>query len=244
MREGMDLTQVWVREPKEIPCYSKHNFYRGTTGKDDMEWPFPEVNGCVVIGFCGKIYPLIRIIEEGYYEDSDYIIPMTFCYSYEEWKEYCSKKQKKKTTREQYLHKRYSSSYERNHVRDFFEECEKNKNSYEHLFIEHNTPIFVASWKTDYAKYNKVITFNSSFEDTGFIRIFDPYQAYQEIQMYFGSVLHGSDGHKSKYKGQMIEPELDDKTKAEAHGFDRFSFRNDKHPSKPRKNRKKNRKNG
>jgi hypothetical protein len=46
--------------------------------------------------------------------------------------------------------------------------------------------------------------------------------------MFFGSALAGGDGHKTKYQGKLIEPTVPDVTKAEAHGYDRFSFRKDK----------------
>lgn len=64
--------------------------------------------------------------------------------------------------------------------------------------------------------YFNVITKNPILNHYRFHQVFDPYLAYQEIEMYLGNNL-----------AKQMDPEikLSDEIKAEIHGFDKWSFR-------------------
>lgn len=85
------------------------------------------------------------------------------------------------------------------------------------IFIEHETPIFVV----DYINSHFII--NPRLKDYGFQTIFDPIQAYQEIEMYIGNILLPKDKESVP---------LTDKEKIISKGFDlKTSFRKDKNES-------------
>lgn len=66
---------------------------------------------------------------------------------------------------------------------------------------------------------------HSGLGKIGFASVIDPWTAYQEIEMFLGSLLVDD-------KDKMVV--LSDKSKALKYGFDKYSFRNTNHPSKPR----------
>lgn len=94
---------------------------------------------------------------------------------------------------------------------------------FSNIFIENQTPIFVI----DYMRGELVL--NPCLKDYGFYTIFDPVQAYQEIEMYIGNVLLPKD--------KEFTP-LTDKEKIISKGFDlKTSFRKDK-DERTRKNKR------
>lgn len=74
--------------------------------------------------------------------------------------------------------------------------------------------------------YYKIV--DACLKDYEFFRLKDPYTDFQEIQMYLGSVLSNN---------QEKIPKIDDKTLAQAKGFDKWSFR--KEPSDVKSKRSK-----
>lgn len=93
------------------------------------------------------------------------------------------------------------------------------------MFHELNTPIFVfdASTPNNFKGYNSSggeLIVNPSLKKYEFYRIFDSFQAYQEIEMYVGGVLGNNEDKTLKST---------DKEKIISHGFDyKYSFRKDK----------------
>ncbi len=81
------------------------------------------------------------------------------------------------------------------------------------IFRELDAPIFSAV-KHRYKKSQ--VTINPRLNLLNFQGVIDPYQAYQEIAMYIGSTL-----------ARQVDPiiEIPDELKAQAHGYDKFSFR-------------------
>jgi len=95
---------------------------------------------------------------------------------------------------------------------------EKQKEKHRELFEQERCPIFVAeSHETDRITWKAVgtITFNPCLKDYDFMRVFDPYQAFQEISMFMGNLA----------EPRKPIPAIDDKTMAEIKGFDKWSFR-------------------
>lgn len=81
------------------------------------------------------------------------------------------------------------------------------------VFRKYNTPIFV--YESSY-KWDELFIVNPILNDYQFYKVFDTFQAFQEIQMFVGGVL----GNCEK---NIIN--IDDKYKIAQHGFDKWSFR-------------------
>ena len=97
------------------------------------------------------------------------------------------------------------------------------------VFRDFNTPVFVYDQNYDkkqikgyYSSDTKFII-NPVLKDYEFYKIFDSFQAFQEIQMYIGGVL-------GNHEKDIIT--IDDKYKIEYHGFDKWSFRKEKEVKK------------
>jgi hypothetical protein len=187
------------------------------------ESPFPEIlhlgNNSMqvtmrIVGFCGKIYPLIEM-------SLDSMTQPAACWSLADvdaylksvliddaWKEYCDDNKKYKRRRW------YDLSGRRKRCREFFDECKKKESSFTGLFEKHKCPIFVATWKF----FESVFEANALLAPLGFYRVFDTNRAWMEISQYVSN------------QALPIRPipKLDDKTLAEAKGFDKYSFRKDK----------------
>ena len=203
-RMGQDRSIVYLREKKVVKT----------------EWPFPRCPGYYapydkqlarlrVIGFCGKITPLVEL-------RADKESPSFLCWDTKamdafmqahlkahEWRDYCKS--------------RWS---QRSNFRQFFEECTQRESSFEYLFRNHHSPLFVAGGYT-----KPRIVFNACLKDVQFYTRFDSYQAFQEIAMYMGGVLGTHGGHKTKYQGKRMSSVVSDRDLAAAKGFDKFSFR-------------------
>jgi len=85
-------------------------------------------------------------------------------------------------------------------------------------------PIFVAEYRPDNTVESR-ITYNAQLKSFEFYRIFDPYQAYQEIAMWLSNIAVPI----------KPMPEIPDKIMLEVKGFDKFSFRKDPSSKKRKK---------
>lgn len=150
-----------------------------------------------IIGFCGKIYPFIT---------NDYNSDTTkACFNIEE----C---QKLNIDESQYIYEPWSRPNE-----IWFDQYKNPNSAIYRIFKQFNTAYFLIINSGPAYKYIKY----PILRQYGFYRIFDTQQAYQEIEMYLGNVLHPRDN-------PYIAP-VPDTIKAESHGFDKWSFR--KEPS-------------
>lgn len=156
-----------------------------------------------VVGFCGKIYIGAKVtstVAHPYrmYENEKLV---TYVYGIEKIKSsICNYKQD-----DRYFQYRKDSNME--HIESFV----KNKDVLE-MFYTYKTPQFVL-----YDYDDKNLKINGSLKDVQFYKVFNPYQALQEIEMYITGVL----GVNNK---PMIE--ISDKHKIVGHGFDpKYSFR-------------------
>lgn len=189
---SMDKEKLYIRKPEKItrtdgPCIRISN--RG------------HVFNSMLIGFCGKIYPLVKIsgpIEDKlFYGESEVI---------EEWK---------KINEENGYHPKWLrilKDRDITQIRNFFEHCRHSIDRYQHVF--EGKPIFV--WQTS---GKCILTYNAILKDYEFYRIKDTYTAFQEIEMWLNN--------QAQPEPHMLE--ISDEDKLEARGFDRkFSFRKEK----------------
>jgi hypothetical protein len=149
------------------------------------------------IGFCGKIYPVLNIVNE---MQSPAI--NVYCYDYDE----AIAISKAHDMLSQY-------KYHHNSVHSFGGFYNNNFNL-DSLFLQYNVPIFVV--ELDLFTHEAYLSLNRRLSDFGFYRIIHPVQAYQEIEMFFNSVLVDT---------TLNMVNISDKDMIVKKGFDKFSFR-------------------
>lgn len=236
---GQDDNLRYIRHPNVVelkefddchPLINKLPSYNTMSGKFSCR--------SLIVGFCGKIYPILSLNESSSnwnynffdknivkcynIEDIDnYFLPklnehqieLYHCSSYKEW---CYKQRTKA------YRNAFSAEHSREKFAKFFENIKKVENNFAELFIEFKSPIFTYEYRPRF-NVGRRVTFNACLRETGFVKIFPPVQALQELSMYMGSIA----------APEKIIPHVDDKTLAEAKGFDKFSFRKD--PSKKKR---------
>lgn len=222
-----ERTTVYVRElkPSGIRGEIFWQFPKAPVGSS--RYRMVDSNITVVqqmIGFCGKIYPMLELTLHPKWAGEEYKAPVAVrCWSLEqvtefmrtrltefEFEQYTNKEKK------YYRNRPFLQKTERRPAyQEFFEECERKKDAFLGLFEAEHCPIFVA---TRHNVSENEITFNVMLKKYDFFRIFDVNTAYQEIVMFMNNLA----------VPMKPIPQLDDVTLAESKGFDkRYSFRQD-----------------
>jgi len=223
-RNGQDLTCVYIRKSKniEIP-----KFDGGFAGRAKGFY----------IGFCGEIYPVLHIepkrhseleqqFEFGrghvYYPNTD-----DFYYSADEKCFDAYKKAWGDYRRTKWTGIKYVEIDADKDIKDFFAHKPDSLNG---LFRDHSVPIFVTEncrgskgWDSD-----ADVELNPLLKYYGFQRVVDPFSCFQRIHGFMSGVLGPE---------QKPIPEIDDLTKIDLHGMDKFSFRSDK-GTRPKRKKK------
>jgi hypothetical protein len=208
---GQDLETVYLRKKKvdklgifPFPVFSCHPASQDPVGFR-----------VAIVGFCGKIYPALEVTY-------DWTKPSVFCYSVGEVdavvEAHCRDKEIQ-SYRWKYSRKRrsqwkvysyWSNKQRRVWVEKFFNECADVRDSYGRFFRE--APIFVAR----YDRTNDMsITYNDCLKPLKFVRVFDPYTAFQELYMFVCNMA----------TPQKPIPEVSDADMVIAKGFNEWSFR-------------------
>lgn len=94
----------------------------------------------------------------------------------------------------------------------YFDRFQESIQQYHKDYFTYETPLFVAN------QHGYILTLNANLKNVDFFRVFDPFQAFQELSMYLGGLA----------VPQKTIPVLDDLTMRDIKGFDKFSFRKDK----------------
>ena len=229
---GQDAGVVYVREQskkisKELPekinwqCYYYHKQYFS-----------PIVYR--VVGFCGKLYPLIEITYKE--KETDVTSKKAYCYSIEDVDKVIhfvlSKKKladynkpKPKKSRWDYSHCRYKDE-------EFFQ---KRAVELPESFDLLGCPVFISRKEIvdrdagyPYREYGSVLL-NPLLKAIEFYRIKDAYTAFQDLYTFLSN----------KAEPRKVAPPISDELKAHTHGFNEESFRTPKGAKPNRKNRKK-----
>lgn len=195
--------------------------------EESFTWNFPIVNDNnlyqidnTIVGFCGKIYIILDILEV----NNEHPCKKTShakCWNLEDVETFIDSisirisKNRSKWITVSSLKKEF---------RQFYSEFDKNRDNHKKLFHENNCPIFIAQKNGHHAyrKKNSIITYNACLKDVEFYKLFDEYQAFQEIQMFLGTMKHP----------EKITVTINDEDLIKAKGFDKWSFR--KLPTKRR----------
>lgn len=202
---GQDRSLIYFRKPEEV------HFKWG-------KWPFPAMDAWwfwdynitqYMIGFCGKIYPILELYLRSERDNG------RKCFGIDEVDAFVERSLKSGQTRA-YHGQTFSGlrrgGKQRKQFAQFFETCKKQQNSYTDYFLEKRCPIFVAK----YSNYKEgIITYNALLRQYDFIRVFDPYSAFQEISMFMGGMA----------MPEKVMPVISDKLKIHSRGFTDQSFR-------------------
>jgi hypothetical protein len=234
---GVDKTCIYQRYTKEL----KGEFVFGDEVRKSLRsrWPHEDEfqstkKGITthwkaykyVIGFCGKLYPMIRVEKRVGKEEKAEIF---CCYSAEEVKKYFDKEKLKFASERVWFSFRDFSVRSEEAMKNFFEGPQFK--SLEEEFHKNNCPIFVYGKFTDpEAKVNGKdrLILNPRLKDYRFMKVKDPQTAFQDVFMYIAGVLGTSEP-------KIIE--LSDKELAKKRGHDSpYSFRT---PPKNKKGKRK-----
>jgi len=198
---GIDDNVHFNRFTKEVEIQIKSQF------------DFPRHQNTGLLGFCGEIYPFIKVnkfnqkydLYEYSWDDLE-VVEHYFAYSFEEYE---NRKLEWEEYTDAFEHQDHSRKIK---LKQFFVDwkCQNDV-----VFLEHKVPIWVISLDSN---ENKGII-NPKLKDYGFDRIKDSFTAFQEISMYLSNIL-------VEQKETIV---IEDKYRIEQHGFDmKKSFRKEK----------------
>ncbi len=202
---GRDQSFIYHRKPETVEL---------------NEYPFPKMGRCAlthhlhIIGFCGKIYPMISI-----YHGEGLERRIAYSYQLSEVDEFVEKYYDKKTNKI-YFSKKWSwHILTRKRIKKYFDECANQQNNHEKIFRDSGQPIFITGSHTN-ENHKFEITYNCQLKKYRFFKIFNTESTYQEISMYLGGVLG---------QNNPTIPEISNNGMIEAKGFDlKTSFRKEK----------------
>lgn len=176
----------------------------------------------IIVGFCGKTYVGYEIltVTKPKYNTFNPVEEITYLYG-EEAMDFVLSKHNLKKDKEV-----------KNHINELLFKYH-NKPNFNELFFKYNTPIFVMkdiegyNWWSNGKATATQITYNAKLKNYEFVKVFDPFTAFQEIQMYVGGVLGGTE------KDITV---IAEKYRKSQQGMDKWSFRN---PDPPKRKQKK-----
>lgn len=182
-RYGQDRSCQYIRTPIIVEK------------KPPFSFPHTRQGSPYIIGFCGKVYPMVffRAIPE---EEK----PAIACFSMTEFETHLLKLRDN------------LGSFAKQDLANWFSLSGSEK--FMDLFVSQRSPIFITS-DLDHSNGTK-IEFNVLLRPFLFYRVFDAYQAYQEIYAFLSNLA----------VPQKPMPIIPDQLKVETHGFDpKYAFR-------------------
>ena len=190
---GIDKTLVWKRNIEELKYSSPNSFYRIVNCHPYNTKNFKHVE-MFIIGFCGKSYIGFK------FEINTDIKIITY--------------DKEEVIKVFNLNDK-TMKYTLNNFNNYYDEI--SKINYDEVYRKHNTPVFIIS--SDYTNHNTYMTINGCLSDYEFYKVFNSFDAFQEISMFIGGVLVSSEN-------AIVNISNSDRIKQ--YGFDKYSFRKDK----------------
>lgn len=209
---GIDKTIVYQRNTNDL----REKDYKGLL-RDHSEVHSLKGGGSVsfdrlLVGFCGKLYPLI-IMKEGFYSTK-------FLYNFEAFQEAVAQAGLSFTPdKKSYIFNREILN-EKN-AKEFFEEKDLSKpnryRSRSHKEVNELLEVFRKEMVPCFLYDHNGLVLNPRLDDLGFQKLMDPYTAFQELSMFLSGVLGETEKETVK---------ISDKDKLHKHGFYEWSFKN------------------
>lgn len=214
-----DKVNTYVRNREEIRNFARPLDYSRDYTSNHYKWPTNLHRIMRVIGFCGKIYPVLIV---------EYVVPdnenpyfnktvIEYCYTPEEAIESELRAVERDKNTRVYNPTKHSDW-------DGIWKDLSNRKDYLEVFQLHKTPCFAVDyldWSPDYPS-SWALIINPTLKDYKFQKVFDAYIAMQELEMFIGNAL--------VQDTQVKVPVGSDEIIAQSKGFDKYSFR--KSPSK------------
>lgn len=216
MFNGIDETRVYVRSTEEL----EYTFEKYTPDFD-------------LIGFCGKLYFFINELDNEFEKSNDNIKYFTlhgaerFKYIFNNNRKYCYVPREKikrliRNKDDGFGNSNSSWAWGESHKgNESYVNSFENKKEFLDLFLKHKVPIF---WLKKHHNRSSLVL-NPNLKQLGFAKVLDTHTAFQELEMYMGSVLCDV--------SQPPQPVGSDEVIGRGKGFDEYSFRNAK--KKPKK---------
>jgi len=228
MKYGQDQTLIYKRYTKKVEIkreiyfpYSSWSEYFGQTIKIRSN----------IIGFCGKRYPIITFLQhKRLLSTTEERQNTKYLYNIDDLDKYIIQYIPKKClnyylngirTRENRGFDLYRKTFEdffclkpNSDIFNRFNEVETITN----VFEKYNCPIYYYELNgTDNYKNTDNLVINGQLNNFNFLKMFDPYQAFSQLESYLGNIAIP----------MKPIPKLDDVTMAEIKGFNKYSFRKD-----------------
>lgn len=210
----------------------KQTLYIRKMREEQHSWRFPILYNwgnydpqfkILVIGFCGKLYPIFEI-RTPY---PTFGVAFTYCYTIEQIDSFIQTYYRKDAIEQYFSTRKYNHRIRiihRTEFVNFYKEWNLHYGEYykfyNKVFEENKCPIFVINLNNN---YDTNILFNICLKEYNFVKIIDPITAYQEINMFINNLAIPS----------KPIPKVTDKAMAEIKGFNKYSFRKD--PSRKKK---------
>ena len=200
---GVDKSVVYKRETRQTEDSKRWSPENKLHGKKRV-WQVEEF----VVGFCGKIYPAIKLVE-----DSPSVIVETKCfYDLDSLNKFLEDEGVNVTANKSWRSNwgRYSRYYISNASdrKKWFDINHHADKKFDAVFMKKKCPMFI---------YNhKGMIYNPRLKDVNFQKIMDSYTAFQEIYMYISGVLGTNEN-------DMVN--ISDRDMLKKKGFDKWSFK-------------------
>lgn len=226
---GIDKTCVYNRKEESVkierpywhsknsvslPNGNRFELYR--TGGSDNGFPMGWDVNRILIGFCGKFYPVVSIKINTLKE----VNKKFFFYNAKDFNAFMDIRQITSSKKSYYspTYNKYNLDHSKG-VEAFFDGIEEMNIKYQELFHAFKSPVF--------AIHGLKIILNPSLKSYGFMKQKDPQTSFQDIYMFLSGVLGSPPPKKEK---------IDDKIMAASKGHDGpYSFK--KTPGKRGKNK-------
>lgn len=230
---GQDRGLIYHRVPKEDKDFISNRLPTLPRSFVIAGMNKPRLKGFTV-GFCGRIYAGVRATLS-YWKGKAGEQLIQHCYTPQEVADFyranCPKRYTVIYTGEK-PERRPSFMVDAKHedVELFFKRHQERQNEFAEMFSASH-PVW-AAWDEGYARahfrtisfakghensHRFTLNYNATLSEIDFIRVIDPYTAFQEIQMFLGGMA----------QPEKPIPAIPDEVMAEIKGFDRFSFRKD-----------------
>lgn len=226
MGYGIDKTTVYKRTLKEKKIKKEKDLREEDITFSKYAYAIEQF----VIGFCGEMYPGIKVTKRTPDRYAGYINPedkeKEFCfYNADDYMNFL-KEEDIGLQRSSYYYWGISSYsvYSEKEIKDFFKTS--HWNFLEKNFHDFYCPVFIyKTGRLTRRSKQTNLTLNPVLKDFKFVKVKDPYTAFQEVYMYLAGVLGNTEKDTTN---------ISDKHRIQQKGFDKWSFR-----KMPQKNKKK-----
>jgi len=218
-KHGQDKSIVYIREPNDVKFGYGDKFPDNPTLRYVINgWrrlpnylnTFNYSISSALIGFCGEWYTHISIKRNSTYGPGGVPGVSVSMYSYAELIEFVRQEKNEGLTNEILSSQSYSWNGDLTYETMF----SMVKNIKNELFVQARSPIITVSNIPNTGE--KLVEFNGSLRRFDFMKVKDPFQAYQDLSMYIGGVLGAP---------EKETVEIDDDCMRDKKGFDKWSFR-------------------